>query len=67
MSKASSKRPWSPTTQNRRPRYKADPLIFRQIAVNMLLDLHDTSTRLLEDSGAVNVPLFVLAAARTGS
>src|SRR5215831_3311617 len=24
-------------------RYNADPLIFRQIAVNMLLDLHDTS------------------------
>jgi alpha-beta hydrolase superfamily lysophospholipase/SAM-dependent methyltransferase len=43
-------------------RYNADPLIFRQIAVNMLLDLHDTSTRLLDDAGAVNVPLFVLAA-----
>src|SRR5205814_4995617 len=28
----------------------------------MLLDLHDTSTRLLDDAGAVNVPLFVLAA-----
>jgi alpha-beta hydrolase superfamily lysophospholipase len=42
--------------------YKADPLIFRQIAVNMLLDLHKTSTRLLDDSGAVSVPLFVLAA-----
>src|SRR5205809_4804975 len=24
--------------------YDADPLIFRQIAINMLLDLHDTST-----------------------
>jgi alpha-beta hydrolase superfamily lysophospholipase/SAM-dependent methyltransferase len=43
-------------------RYNADPLIFRQIAVNMLLDLHDTSTRLLDDAGAVNVPLLVLAA-----
>jgi alpha-beta hydrolase superfamily lysophospholipase/SAM-dependent methyltransferase len=43
-------------------RYKADPLIFRQIAVNMLLDLHDTSTRLLNDAGAVTVPLLVLAA-----
>ncbi|MEX0586682.1 MAG: alpha/beta fold hydrolase, partial [Pirellulales bacterium] len=32
-------------------RYNADPLIFRQIAVNMLLDLHDTSTRLLDDAG----------------
>ena len=43
-------------------RYNADPQIFRQIAVNMLLDLHDTSTRLLDDAGAVSVPLLVLAA-----
>src|SRR6202171_2600909 len=42
--------------------YNADPLIFRQIAVNLLLDLHDTSTRLLDDAGAVTVPLLVLAA-----
>ena len=42
--------------------YNADPLIFRQIAVNMLLDLHDTSTRLLDDAGAITVPLLVLAA-----
>jgi alpha-beta hydrolase superfamily lysophospholipase/SAM-dependent methyltransferase len=42
--------------------YQADPLIFRQIAVNMLLDLHDTSTRLLDDAGAITVPLLVLAA-----
>src|SRR5205807_1284802 len=43
-------------------RYQADKLIFRQIAVNILLDLHDTSTRLLDDAGAVTVPLLVLAA-----
>src|SRR5262249_55583997 len=43
-------------------RYRADPLKFRQIAVNMVLDLHDTSTRLLEDAGAITVPLLVLAA-----
>ncbi len=42
--------------------YHADPLIFRQIAVNMLLDLHDTSTRLLADAGAITVPTLVLAA-----
>jgi alpha-beta hydrolase superfamily lysophospholipase len=42
--------------------YDADPLIFRQIAVNMLLDLHDTSTRLLADAGALTMPLLVLAA-----
>jgi alpha-beta hydrolase superfamily lysophospholipase len=43
-------------------RYRTDPLIFRQIAVNLLLDLHDTSTRLLDDAGAVTAPLLVLAA-----
>lgn len=43
-------------------RYDADELIFRQIAVNMLLDLHDTSTRLLNDAGALDMPLLVLAA-----
>jgi SAM-dependent methyltransferase len=43
-------------------RYRADPLIFPQIAVNMLLDLHDTSTRLLADAGAITVPTLVLAA-----
>jgi alpha-beta hydrolase superfamily lysophospholipase/SAM-dependent methyltransferase len=43
-------------------RYKSDPLIFRQIAVNVLLDLHDTSRRLLDDAGAITVPLLVLAA-----
>jgi SAM-dependent methyltransferase len=42
--------------------YDADPLIFRQIAINMLLDLHDASTRLLADAGAVTAPLLVLAA-----
>ena len=43
-------------------RYNADPLIFRQIAINMLLDLHDTSKRLLDDAGAITTPLLVLAA-----
>src|SRR5207253_7707118 len=43
-------------------RYHADKLIFRQIAVNILLDLHDTSTRLLADAGAITVPTLVLAA-----
>ncbi len=45
-------------------RYDADPQIFRQIAVNMLLDLHDTAARLLDDAGAVTAPLLVLAAGR---
>ena len=43
-------------------RYDADPLIFRQIAVNILLDLHDTSKRLLADAGAINVPTLMLGA-----
>jgi len=42
--------------------YKADPLIFRQIAVNILLDLQDTSTRLMADAGAITVPTLMLAA-----
>ncbi len=43
-------------------RYVADPLISRQIAVNILLDLFDTSTRLLADAGAITVPTLMLAA-----
>ena len=43
-------------------RYRNDPLVFPQIAVNMLLDLHDTSGRLLADAGAITTPLLVLAA-----
>ncbi len=42
--------------------YQADPLIFRQIAVNILLDLHDTSSRLLADAGAITVPTLMLVA-----
>ena len=43
-------------------RYDGDELIFRQIAVNILIDLHDTSTRLLNDAGAITVPTLLLAA-----
>src|SRR5262249_29200854 len=43
-------------------RYRRDPLIFRPISVNMLLDLHDTATRLLADAAAIQVPTLVLAA-----
>jgi alpha-beta hydrolase superfamily lysophospholipase/SAM-dependent methyltransferase len=43
-------------------RYRSDPLIFRQISVAMLLDLYDTSTRLLADAGAITVPTFLLVA-----
>lgn len=42
--------------------YEADPAIFKQIAVNILLDLHDTSSRVVSDAGAITVPTLVLAA-----
>ncbi|MEO7166346.1 MAG: bifunctional alpha/beta hydrolase/class I SAM-dependent methyltransferase [Spartobacteria bacterium] len=45
-------------------RYEADPLIFRQIAINLLLDLHDTGRRLVADAGAIQVPTLMLAAGR---
>jgi alpha-beta hydrolase superfamily lysophospholipase len=46
-------------------RYDEDPLIARSIAVNILLDLHDTSTRLLDDAAAIRVPSLVLAAGKS--
>ena len=42
--------------------YHADEFIFRQIAVNILLDLYDTSTRLLADAGAITAPTLLLEA-----
>src|SRR5262249_41831352 len=42
-------------------RYDADPLISRAIAVNILLGLHDTATRLIADAGAIRTPTLVLA------
>jgi alpha-beta hydrolase superfamily lysophospholipase len=44
--------------------YDADPLIFRQIAVNVLLELHDLSTRIVNDAGAIVAPTLVVAAER---
>src|SRR5947209_10818401 len=38
-------------------RYEADPLLFRQIAVNVLLDLHDTAKRLIVDAGAIHTQI----------
>jgi alpha-beta hydrolase superfamily lysophospholipase/SAM-dependent methyltransferase len=42
--------------------YHADPMIFRQIAVNILLDLFDTSTRLIADAGAITTPTLMFIA-----
>src|SRR6516164_3739466 len=44
--------------------YDADPLIFRQIAVNVLLDLHDTAKRLVADAGAIQTPTLMIAAGK---
>jgi hypothetical protein len=44
--------------------YDADPLIFRQIAVNVLIGLHDAGTRLLSDAGAIHLPTLMLSAGR---
>src|SRR5216110_3549438 len=45
-------------------RYDSDPLIFRQIAVNVLLALHDTSKRLLADAGAIQTPTLMISAGK---
>jgi alpha-beta hydrolase superfamily lysophospholipase len=42
-------------------RYDGDPLISRAIAVNVLLGLHNTATRLIADAGAIRTPALVLA------
>jgi alpha-beta hydrolase superfamily lysophospholipase/SAM-dependent methyltransferase len=44
--------------------YESDPLIFRQIAINVLLDAHDTGQRLLADAGAIQTPTLMLGAGR---
>ena len=44
--------------------YDSDPLIFRQIAVNVLLDLHDTAKRLVADAGAIQTPTLMIAAGK---
>ncbi|MAG56485.1 MAG: hypothetical protein CMJ83_09355 [Planctomycetes bacterium] len=41
-------------------RYDDDPLIARAIAVNVLLDMHDTSKRVVADAGAIRVPTLLL-------
>ena len=42
-------------------RYDEDPLISRVIAVNVLLGLQDTATRLITDAGVIQTPALVLA------
>ncbi len=45
-------------------RYDSDPFIFRQIAVNVLLDLHDTAKRLVADAGAIQTPALMIGAGK---
>src|SRR5262249_39590668 len=45
-------------------RYDSDPLIFRQIAVNVLLDLHDSAKRLLADAGTIQMPTLLIGAGK---
>ena len=40
--------------------YAEDELISPQIATNILLDLHDTSTRVIADAGAIHTPTLLL-------
>jgi alpha-beta hydrolase superfamily lysophospholipase len=42
--------------------YDEDRLITRNIAVNILLGLHDTATRIMADAGAIITPTLVLSA-----
>jgi len=42
-------------------RYDADPLIAKAIAVNILLEMYDASTRLIQDAGAIRVPTLLVA------
>src|SRR6266853_3644652 len=45
-------------------RYDSDTLIFRQIAVNVLLDLHDTAKRLLADAGTIHIPTLMIGSGK---
>src|SRR2546428_4705740 len=50
--------------QGQAAQYDADPLIFRQIAVTVLLDLNDTADRLAADAGALQTPSLMVRAGR---
>jgi len=44
--------------------YATDPLISRDISNRILLEMHDTATRVVADAGAIRVPTLVLSAGR---
>jgi alpha-beta hydrolase superfamily lysophospholipase/SAM-dependent methyltransferase len=43
-------------------KYDQDPKITKSISTNILLDVHDTSTRVVADAGAIRVPTLLLGA-----
>ncbi len=43
-------------------KYNEDPKITKSISTNVLLDVHDTSTRVVADAGAIRVPTLLLGA-----
>ena len=43
-------------------RYDQDQLIFRQISVNVLIDLHDVAARVVADAAAIRTPALILTA-----
>ncbi|MFL6542849.1 MAG: bifunctional alpha/beta hydrolase/class I SAM-dependent methyltransferase [Chthoniobacterales bacterium] len=43
-------------------RYNSDPLIFRSIPTNMLLDLSETGRRLIADAAAITTPTLMIGA-----
>lgn len=43
-------------------RYRVDPLIVPDVSVRLLLDLHDTSKRILADASAIHVPTLTISA-----
>jgi alpha-beta hydrolase superfamily lysophospholipase/SAM-dependent methyltransferase len=44
--------------------YQQDPLITRAIAVNILIGMHDASTRIMADASAIRTPTLVLASGK---
>ncbi|HEY2018705.1 MAG TPA: bifunctional alpha/beta hydrolase/class I SAM-dependent methyltransferase [Bryobacteraceae bacterium] len=44
--------------------YASDPLISRSVAVNLLVEMHDASTRLLADAAAIRTPTLILSSGK---
>ena len=44
--------------------YASDPLISRAVSVDVLVDMYDTSTRLLADAAAIQTPTLLLSSGK---